>query len=632
MDPRLLRYYERELQFVREMGAEYAAEYPKIASRLTLQGLDCADPYVERLLEGFAFLAARVQLKLDAEFPRLTQHLLESVCPNYLAPTPSMAVVQLVPDFGKGSLATGYLVARDTPIRTPRGKTGEAACEFRTAHDVVLWPVTLVEASHAPYSRELGGDEAASLHQVRSAVRLKLRAGAGMTFDKLPMDRLVVHLTGAGDIPARLHEQILAGAAGVLVRSVKDPKRRVRLPARSVRRYGFDDDQAMLPYGRRAFQGYRLLHEYFAMPERFLFFEIEGLQAALRGMSDAEVEIAILLTQNDATLHNLVDAGNFALNCTPAVNLFPVAADTIHLTERQFECHVVPDRNQPMDYEVWDVTEVTGSGAHERDTVRFAPFYSVPERRARAPELRYFTTHREPRLPSESQRRKGARSRYLGTEVFLSLVDAAEAPWPSELKQLGVKVLCTNRDLPLFLALGQGRTGFTIASDAPLSEIRCLVGPTEPQPSFVLQADDPSRSGEIAWRLVNHLSLNYLSLVDSAGGKGAEAMRELLSLYVPAGSATAVKQVEGLRSIDSRAVVRRIHGAGPLAFGRGLEVTVTFDDAAFTGSGAFLLGAVLEDFFARHVSINSFTETRIVTQERGELIRWPVRSGRRHTL
>src|ERR687883_717551 len=105
MDPRLLNYYNRELQHLREMGAEFAREFPKIAGRLGLEAFECADPYVERLLEGFAFLAARVQLKIDAEFPRFTQHLLELVYPHYLAPTPSMAVVQLKPDLTEGNLA-----------------------------------------------------------------------------------------------------------------------------------------------------------------------------------------------------------------------------------------------------------------------------------------------------------------------------------------------------------------------------------------------------------------------------------------------------------------------------------------------------------------------------------------------
>lgn len=632
MDPRLLRYYERELQFVREMGAEYAQEYPKIAARLGLTGSECSDPYVERLLEGFAFLAARVQLKLDAEFPRLTQHVLETVCPQYLAPTPSMAVVQLQPKPTEGSLASGFLVKRDTALKSPRGKGGEAACEYRTAHDVTLWPVEIGQASFAPYSRELGGEQAQQLKQVRAAVRIRLRASAGLTFDRLPMDALVLHLRGVGDAGARLYEQIVGGACGVLIRSVQNPSQRELLEPDSVRRVGFDDDQALLPYGRRSFRGYRLLHEYFAMPERFLFVEIGGLRRALSRFKEPEIEIALLLNRDDPSLHNVVDASNLALFCTPAINAFPMSGDTIHLSDRQFEYHVVPDRTRPMDYEVYDVVTVEGSGTSERGAQPFAPLYAAPDVRGRHPGLAYFTTQRQPRVIAESQTRKGTRSTYVGTEVFLSIVDANDAPWNSELRQLAVNLLCTNRDLPIHLVIGQGTTDFTLVSAAPVQAVRCIAGPTAPSASFVVDPDDPTRAGEIGWRLINHLSLNYLSLTDSADGRGAEALRELLTLYAPLANAAVRKQIDGVRSVSSRGVVRRIQGSGPLAFGRGIEVALTLDESAFAGSGAFLLGAVLDEFFARYVSINSFTETTVSTLERGELIRWPARTGQRQVV
>jgi type VI secretion system protein ImpG len=233
---------------------------------------------------------------------------------------------------------------------------------------------------------------------------------------------------------------------------------------------------------------------------------------------------------------------------------------------------------------------------------------------------------------AESQRRKGTRSTYVGTEVFLSIVDASEAPWDSELRQLAVNLRCTNRDLPIHLVLGQGATDFSLVSAAPVAAVRCVAGPTAPAASFIVDPDDPTRAGEIGWRLINHLALNYLSLTDSADGRGAEALRELLSLYAPVASATVRKQIDGVRSVSSRAVVRRIKGSGPLAFGRGIEIALTLDESAFAGSGAFLLGAVLDEFFARYVSINSFTETTVSTLERGELIRWPAKTGQRQVV
>jgi len=148
MDPQLLKYYNSELRHLREMGGEFADEFPKIAARLGMDGFDCADPYVERLLEGFAFLAARVQLKVDAEFPRFTQHLLDMVYPNYLEPMPSMAVVQFQPDLTEGSLSEGFCIDKDSALRSQTGKDQQTPCEYRTAHPVYLWPLQISEAEY----------------------------------------------------------------------------------------------------------------------------------------------------------------------------------------------------------------------------------------------------------------------------------------------------------------------------------------------------------------------------------------------------------------------------------------------------------------------------------------------------
>ena len=201
-----------------------------------------------------------------------------------------------------------------------------------------------------------------------------------------------------------------------------------------------------------------------------------------------------------------------------------------------------------------------------------------------------------------------------------------QRPYSSELKQLAVSTLCTNRDLPLQMPVGKGQSDFTLEISAPVQSVRCLKGPTRPRPSLA------HAQGEMAWRLINHLSLNYLSLMDDDERQGAAVLRDLLSLYGELGEATVKKQIDGLRSVQSAQVTRRIPVPGPIAFGRGLEITVTLDESSFEGLGVFLLGSVLEKFFARYVSINSFTETVIKTVDRGEVMRWPVRTGQRPVL
>lgn len=625
MDPRLLEYYNRELQHLREMGGEFAREFPKIAGRLGLEGFECADPYVERLLEGFGFLAARVQLKMDAEFPRFTQHLLEIIYPHYLAPTPSMLVARFQPDPAEGALERGFVVPRGSELRSLLGKGDQTPCEYRTAHDVTLWPVELTEVQYFAGKEPVALLDLPDLSKVRAGIRLRLRTTLpGLSFDKLSLDRLTLYLHGSDELPMRVYEQLLANAVMMVVRPGQRPAPWHEVVAGNrIRRLGFADEQALLPYTPPSFQGYRLLHEYFAFPQRYLFVELEGLGPAVRRCSGSELEILILLNRANSVLENTLETEHFALFCTPAINLFPKRADRIHLSEQVAEHHVVPDRTRPMDFEVYQVGGVTGIGA-EGEEQEFLPFYASYDRLRQRDHRAFYTLHRLPRLLSSQQRRSGPRSSYIGSEVFLSLVDADEAPYRSNLRQLAVAALCTNRDLPLHMPIGLGETDFTMTSGAPVGAVRCLAGPTKPRPSHA--------HGDTAWRLISHLALNYLSLADGADHQGAVALRELLALYGDRGEAATGKQIEGVRSVRAVPITRRAPISGPIAFARGLEVNVTLDEGSFEGSGIFLLGAVLEQFFAKYVSINSFTETVVHSSERGEIIRWPARIGKRHTL
>jgi type VI secretion system protein ImpG len=624
MDPRLLRLYNQELQHLREMGAEFAAQFPKIAARLGMEGIEVSDPYVERLLEGVGFLAARVQLKLEAEFPRFTQRLLEIVYPNYLAPTPSMLIARFDPDLNEANLARGVTIPRGSPMRSILGKGDATACEFRTAHDVTLWPLELASASYFSFAPDLPLNALPGGAKVKGGVRLRLRATAGLKFNQIGLDRLRLFLSGADEVAYKLHELCMGSPAGVLVGPPARPLPWYEfLPKRNIRPVGYGDEHALLPVTLRGFQGYRLLQEYFAFPQRFLFIDIEGLAAALRRHDGDELELVLLFERGDAQLESVVDASNFSLHCTPAVNLFPKRADRIHVTEATYEYHVVPDRTRPMDFEVYEVAGVTGYGVGSEGEQTFLPFYAAfhvesPEHQA------YYTVQREPRLLSAAQKRTGFRSSYVGSEAFVSLVDPEEAPFSGELRQLALAITCTNRDLPLTMPLGLGKTDFLLESAAPVNAIRCLKGPSKPCSAL--------REGNIAWRFINQLSLNYLSLVESSEREGAAALRELLGLYATIGDAAESKQIEGLRRVAVRPLVRRFPIPGPVTFGRGLEVTLEVDELAFQGGSAFLFGCVMEQFLARHVSINSFTETVLRSTARGEIMRWVPRCGERPIL
>jgi type VI secretion system protein ImpG len=439
------------------------------------------------------------------------------------------------------------------------------------------------------------------------------------------LQRLPLFLSGPPGAPLRLYEQLVANVAAIYVRPTQRPLPwQERLPVSSVRAIGFEPDEAMLPRAPESFEGYRLLQEYYAMPERFLFVELGGLDAPASRCTGKELDIILLLNRSEPVLATNFGPDQFSLFCTPAINLFPKRGDRVNLSESEVEHHVVPDRMRPLDFEVFSVTGVEGFAPDGSAGQPFLPFYAANDLTRNPDHRAYYLLRREPRQLSSRARQRGPRSSYLGHEVFISLVDPENAPFRQNLRQLGVDLLCTNRDLPLSMPVGKQHTDFTIAISAPVASIRCIAGPTTPRPC--------RNDGEYAWRFISHLGLNYLSLADTDAMHGAAALRELLRLYVPSSNATAARQLEGLVSVASHPIVRRIPGAGPIAVGRGLELTLTMDETAFGGVGGILLAAVLDRFFAKYVSINAFTETVMKTQERGEVMRWPMQIGQRPVL
>jgi len=629
MDPRMLRYYSQELQYMREMGAEFAGQFPKIAARLTLDTTEVVDPYVERLLEGFSFLSARVRLKLDSEFPRFSQHLLDMAYPHYLAPTPAMAIVQLLPTMTEGALASGFVVPRGTMLRgqIPRGE--ETACQFRTAHDVTLWPIDVVDARYTTQIPDLPLSALSLAEPVRGILRLRLRAAAALPFEQIALDRLNLFLAGGDEVALKLYELILGSGLGVLVVPPARPAPWFEwLKSEAIQPVGFAADQALIPYTSRSFSGYRLLHEYFAFPERFRFVELVGLGKALARHTGHELDVVIPLARGDATLGPLVDKASFALHCTPAINLFAKHTDRIHVSDQQAEHHVVVDRTKPMDFEVYSVQRVIGYGEGVEAEQEFRPFYASVDADESGAGWGYFTARREPRALSEPQRRDGARTSYIGTEVLLSLVDSREVPYSATIRQLAIDVLATNRDLALLMPVGSD-ADFSLAISAPVEGIRCLRGPSRPKPMIP--------EGEMAWRLINHLSLNYLIVNDLDQAQGATVLREFLELYadlsdVDVAEGISRRQAQGVRRVTVAPRTRRLPVPGPIVFARGLEIRLTVDETAFAGASAFLLGAVLEQVFGRLASMNTFTELVLISEARGEIKRWPPRMAARQLV
>lgn len=619
MDPNLLRHYNDELTHLREVGAEFAQEFPKIAARLSLDGLEVTDPYVERLLEGFAFLAARIQLKLDAEQPRLIQHLLETVYPGFLSPVPSMVIARMRPDPLDPNLTKGFTLKRGSALTAELTRGQNTRCEFRTAHDVTLWPIEIASVQYFTHAPDLPLAHLPVARQLKGGLRIKLKLHGGLSFRQLRLERLPLYISAPDEVAFRLHELVLGNTVATWVSS-KKPMQGFA-DAASVQPLGFSDEEALLPETLRGFSGHRLLQELAAMPQRFLFFDVQDLARRLDQVDGAEAEIVLLFSRGDAALESLVDAGSLALFCTPAVNLFPKRLDRIQLGTDNWEHHVVPDRTRPMDYEVHTMESVTGYGTAQVAEQKFLPLYASYHDESRNHGA-YFTVRREPRLLSSRQRQDGPRSAYVGQEMFLSLVDPQAAPYREDIRQLSLNALVTNRDLPTLLP--GNATTWALDAAGPAGKIETLRGPTRPVQRLA--------RGDVGWSLVSLLTLNYLSIAGDDPKRAAASLRSLLALHGPEQDVAWSKQVESLQWVEAKSVVRRLPFPGPLTFGCGVEVTALVDELGFQGSSAFLLGQVLSQLFARHASTNSFCETVLRSATRGEIYRSKPRIGEKAVL
>ena len=621
--PQLFGYYERELIFLRQMGAEFAEKYPKIAGRLLLEPDKCEDPHVERMIEAFAFLAGRIHLKLDDELPEVTEAFLNVLYPHYLAPIPSMSIARFALDPEQGKLMTAYPIERGTILYSQ--PINGAACKFRTAYPVTLWPVEV--DSGAFESRDpVGGRGKWEKAEIRIGLRCvndtKLRdLKAGQDEKAPPIDRLRFYLFGEAQLVYPLYEAIFNNTAQVELRPKASPKgngQRERaknlpspifLPASSLKAVGFEADEGLLGYTARSFLGYRLLTEYFAFPDKFLFFDVTGLEAAARAGFGERFDVVIHL-RNVAPPRAPVTAETFRLGCAPIVNLFSQIAEPIDLTREQHEYRVIPNIHQQLAMEVYSIDSVVSVGPYLEAARTFQPFYSFGHSNERDPASSFWYATRRP-----SQRKDDP-----GTEVYLSLVDLGFNPRVPGVETITAHTTCTNRDLPGRLPPGSKEGDFEVENAGPLSRVRCLRRPT---PTF----RPPLRRGA-HWRLISHLSLNHLSLVEGAKGGAPEALREILMLYDFLDSAATRKHILGIERVSSRRAVRQTGSRIGTGFVRGIETTIEFDEDQYAGSGVFLFASVLERFLALYTSINSFNQLVAITKQReGELKRWTPRAG-----
>jgi type VI secretion system protein ImpG len=624
MNETFLHLYEEELGHIRELSADFGNQYPKIAGRLGLSREGCDDPFVERMIEGFAFLAARVRTKLDAEYSNFSESLLESVYPQLLGPVPSMTVVEITPD---EKLAGRFELPRGSTLTSHLGSDEDTRCEFRTAHPVTLHPLKLSGTEKARYhSRDIDTLRVPGSINAKAAIRLQItHAQPGKPVNSLEdLESLTFHVAGNMDAAGAVYEELCAHCTHVMLRPVQTGMTLVAGKVfaldgddLALSPVGFEPDESLLPSDARSFDGYRLLREYSILPQRFMFLKLggRGLAEFAAACEQDGFDVIFLLDRAREELARHVDGHRFKLHATPAINLFQRRADQIRLTERSDQAHVVVDKTRPLAYEVYQVMEVTGTGEQLASRVRFQPFYRKANDKTAS--LNFFTVHRERRKLTHREARFGTHYDYTGSEVYLNLVDSALHLRRSEITALSVTALCTNRHIPLSIPINQHDTDFFLDAGIPVTSVKCLIAPTRPVHS--------PAEGAVSWRLISQLSLNYLSLVDNE--QGASALRSILELYTENTHEDSHYWTKALASVRSSPVVRRHHSTGPVSFIRGLEVTLTLDDGKLAGHSPYTLGAMMSHFLSRYVSVNSFVETVVETNRRGVIGRWRGRTG-----
>ena len=611
MRDELYELYERELRFLRRTGAEFAREYPQIAQRLLLEPTKCEDPHVERLLEGFAFLAARVHLRIEDDFPEFSEAILDLAYPQYTRPIPSMSLVEFTLDPAQGKLTTGYHIPRNRELEYSRAVEG-TRCTFRTCYDTTLWPIRISAAKWlSPQELALSRPEPDAV----AALRVELECAQDINFAALELDRLRLYLHADLPLAAMLYELLCNNCVRILARDPAAARggEPARIEPATIRPVGFGEDEGMLPLPRRALTGYRLLQEYFTFPWKFFFLDIEAFDRVRAACPGSRAELIFLISAFErGDRANILERGvtrdTLRLGCTPVVNLFSKrSSEPMLVSQRRQEYLVIPDARRRKHTGIFSVENVRLASGLSRD-IAVEPFHSFKHVVDRARPGMFWVARRRP---------TGWRAER-GTDVWLSFVDLSARTVHPDADTATAGLLCHNGELPTRLTYRNPNGDFEMAGGGPIKRIAALhERPTSPV--------HPPLGKPKLWKLISQLSLNYMSLQEG----GAETMREVLRLHDFTGDPAAHRQIDGVLSVTGTPVHARIDGEHGITFARGHRIEIEFDEENFAGGGGvYLMASVLERFLGLYVSLNSFCILAARTRQRKELLReWAPRSG-----
>ena len=637
------------------MGKEFAAQYPKIASRLALDTTDIPDPYVERLLEGVSFLTARTQLKLDAEYPRFVQRILEVVYPDFINQKPAAAIVNLEPT-SQYNADVINLLERGKILRSLPIDEFKVSCPFSVTKTTEILPLRIEKAKYTDsigyLPNTLPALKQSSSKKVQSALRLDFSLSVPGACSEMLPDELSIFLGSELSKSSSLLFLLASECVGVVCHSYENPKQwYYPLPTTPEHR-GFREDEALSFNLDKSVSAFRIMQEYSRLPEKFLFISQKNIKQAVQQaekkghlpkvpehleeiINDKGVNkkiityrkryfsLSFLFSNKIPELTELIGVDDFSVNAVPVINLFRKKSSRFPVNIQDQEHHVVIDRTQPLNYEVYAIEQVKGFDTNNLQTVVFSPMYKAPDI-GLFPEAQtqhaYFSARRADRVPSENSAKNGFRSSYLGSEIFLSLANNQNYAFNSNVQHLSVDAWCTSRDLPLIMPR-DGESDFLIEGFLPVKSIKLISKLTRPQ-----EAVSEDRT---LWSFLNQLSLNYLSLLNTDKEDAPVALKELLTVFVSSESDLLKKQIESIIRVETSIINKVVRHYGVATPIRGINITVTLDEAQLGGVHPFLFGSVLNHYFRRLVSINSFVQLRIDTLQQGHIATWPSEIGER---
>ena len=637
------------------MGKEFAAQYPKIASRLALDTTDIPDPYVERLLEGVSFLTARTQLKLDAEYPRFVQRILEVVYPDFINQKPAAAIVNLEPT-SQYNADVINLLERGKTLRSLPIDEFKVSCPFSVTKTTEILPLRIEKAKYTDsigyLPNTLPALKKSPGKKVQSALRLDFSLSVPGACSEMLPDELSIFLGTELSKSSSLLFLLASECLGVVCHSYENPKQWFYPLPTTPEHRGFREDEALSFNLDKSVSAFRIMQEYSRLPEKFLFVSQKNIKQAVQqaekkghlpkvpvhleelvnvqGVNKKIItyrkryfSLSFLFSNKIPELTELISVDDFSVNAVPVVNLFRKKSSRFPVNIQDQEHHVVIDRTQPLNYEVYAIEQVKGFDTNNLQTVVFSPMYKAPDI-GLFPEAQtqhaYFSARRADRVPSENSAKNGFRSSYLGSEVFLSLANNQNYAFNSNIQHLSVDAWCTSRDLPLIMPR-DGESDFLIEGFLPVKSIKLISKLTRPQ-----EAVSEDRT---LWSFLNQLSLNYLSLLNTDKEDAPVALKELLTVFVSSESDLLKKQIESITRVETSIINKVVRHYGVAAPIRGINITVTLDEAQLGGVHPFLFGSVLNHYFRRLVSINSFVQLRIDTLQQGHIATWPSEIGER---